>query len=75
MKTVKRMMIQEEGDDYILYGKTGTRLSDLGLGWFVGFIKVGDHPYVFATNINGSGTEAKNITLNILKKYHILSKN
>ncbi|MCP1357919.1 class D beta-lactamase [Aneurinibacillus migulanus] len=75
MKTVKRMMIQEEGDDYTLYGKTGTRLSDLGLGWFVGFIKVGDHPYVFVTNINGSGTEAKNITLNILKKYHILSKN
>ncbi|MBD5074736.1 class D beta-lactamase, partial [Xanthomonas citri pv. citri] len=33
MKIVKRMMIQEEGDHYTLYGKTGTRLTDMGLGW------------------------------------------
>ncbi len=39
MKTVKRMMIQEEGNHYTLYGKTGTRLSDMGLGWYVGFVK------------------------------------
>lgn len=74
MKTVKRMMIQEEGDHYTLYGKTGTRLSDMGLGWYVGFIKVDNHSYVFITNVDGSGTKAKNITLNILKKYNLMTE-
>lgn len=74
MKTVKRMMIQEEGDHYTLYGKTGTRLSDLGLGWFVGFIKADNSSYVFVTNIDSTGTTAKNITLNILKKYHLITE-
>ncbi len=74
MKTVKRMMIQVEGDHYTLYGKTGTRLSDLGLGWFVGFIKVDNRSYVFVTNIDSSGTKAKNITLDILKKYHLITE-
>jgi beta-lactamase class D len=74
MKTVKRMMIQEEGDHYTLYGKTGTRLSDMGLGWYVGFIKVDNHSYVFITNVDGSGTQAKNITLNILKKYNLITE-
>lgn len=74
MKTVKRMMIQEEGDHYTLYGKTGTRLSDFGLGWFVGFIKVDNRSYVFVTNIDGTGTKAKNITLDIFKKYHLITE-
>jgi beta-lactamase class D len=74
MKTVKRMMIQEEGDHYTLYGKTGTRLSDMGLGWYVGFIKVDNHSYVFITNVDDSGTKAKNITLNILKKYNLMTE-
>ncbi|MEE6449377.1 class D beta-lactamase [Gottfriedia acidiceleris] len=74
MKTVKRMMIQLEGDHEIVYGKTGTRLSDLGLGWFVGFIKVDNHSYVFVTNIDGTGTKAKNITLDILKKYQLITE-
>lgn len=74
MKTVKRMMIQAEGDHYTLYGKTGTRLSDSGLGWFVGFIKVDDRSYVFAANIDSTGTIAKNITLDILKKYQLITE-
>lgn len=74
MKTVKRMMIQEGGDFYTLYGKTGTRLSDLGLGWFVGFIETKHRTYVFVTNIEGSGSTAKTITLNILNKYNLLTK-
>ncbi|MFT9846398.1 class D beta-lactamase [Aneurinibacillus sp. REN35] len=71
MKTGKRMMIQQEEDDYTLYGKTGTR-SDNGLGWFVGFVDGGDRSYAFATNVDGTGTQAKNITFDILKKYHII---
>ncbi|MDQ0221131.1 class D beta-lactamase [Peribacillus cavernae] len=74
MKTVKRMMILEEGEHYTLYGKTGTRLSDLGLGWFVGFIKVDNRSYVFVTNIDNTGTKAKNITKDILKKYHLITE-
>lgn len=73
MKTVKRMMIQEEGDHYTLYGKTGTRLTDYGLGWFVGFITTDNHSYIFVTNVDASGTAAKNITTDILKKYHLMT--
>ncbi|WP_307894536.1 class D beta-lactamase [Bacillus swezeyi] len=74
MKTVKRMMIQEETDSYILYGKTGTRLSDMKLGWFTGVIKNGGRTYVFATNINGIGSNAKAITHSILKKYRLIDE-
>ncbi|WP_257351610.1 class D beta-lactamase [Pseudalkalibacillus decolorationis] len=73
MNTVKQMMIQKEGDDYTLYGKTGTRLSDLGLGWYAGFIETKGRDYVFVTNVAGTGTTAKNITLDILEKYHIIA--
>ena len=69
MKTVKRMMIQDEGDDYTLYGKTG---QGSGIGWYVGFIETDKKVYSFATNIVGTSTDAKDITLKILKKYHIM---
>ncbi|MFN0221775.1 MULTISPECIES: class D beta-lactamase [Paenibacillus] len=72
MKTVKRMMIQEEGDTYTLYGKTGTRLSDYGLGWYVGFLTGEKRSYVFVTNLKGSGSEAKAITLNLLREQRLL---
>ncbi|MCM3718983.1 class D beta-lactamase [Fictibacillus phosphorivorans] len=71
-KTVKRIMIQDDQDDYVLHGKTGTRLSDFGLGWFVGFIKTKKDTWVFAVNINGSGTEAKTITVETLKRKKII---
>lgn len=73
-KTVKRMMIQDEQDDYTLHGKTGTRLSDLGLGWYVGFIKTDKTTWVFAVNVNGSGTAAKNIALEALKQKNIMKE-
>lgn len=71
-KTVKRMMIQKENDNYVLYGKTGTRLSDNKLGWFVGFIKLKDSTWVFATNISDSGSEAMDITLKTLKQMKLI---
>ncbi|QOT01421.1 class D beta-lactamase [Brevibacterium sp. JNUCC-42] len=75
MKTVKRMIIQQDEDLYTLYGKTGTRATPPA-GWFVGFVKVEGHPYVFVTTVNGegdsSGVKAKNVTLQILKKYNML---
>jgi beta-lactamase class D len=30
--------------------------------------------YVFVTNIDSTGTKAKNITLDILKKYHLITE-
>lgn len=71
MKTVKRIMIQEEGDLYTLYGKTLTRLTNIG--WFVGFIKTEHGSYIFVTNVDDSGTKAKSITVNILKKYDLIT--
>jgi beta-lactamase class D len=71
-KTVKRMMIQDDQDEYIVHGKTGTRLSDFGLGWYVGFIETKKDTLVFAVNINGSGSEAKNIAIETLKQQRII---
>ncbi|GMA98192.1 class D beta-lactamase [Pelosinus sp. IPA-1] len=78
MKTVKRIMIQQEGDDYTLYGKTGSSglQNNISLGWYVGFVVVKGHPYVFATNIDSqadfAGYKAKELTINILKKYKLV---
>lgn len=69
MRTVKRMMIQKEEKHATLYGKTG---SGSGIGWYVGFIKHENKTYIFATNIEGTGLEAKEITYRILKKYHLI---
>ncbi|RJS62436.1 class D beta-lactamase [Bacillus sp. PK3_68] len=71
-KTVKRIMIQDEQDHYTLHGKTGTRLSDMGLGWYVGFIETKKETWVFAVNLSGSGTEAKNIAIEALKQVNII---
>ncbi|MBS7532035.1 class D beta-lactamase [Hazenella sp. IB182353] len=73
-KTVKRMMIQDEQDEYILHGKTGTRLSDLGLGWYVGFVENEQGIWVFAVNVDGTGTLAKNIMLKELEKRGIITQ-
>ncbi|WP_419160456.1 class D beta-lactamase [Rossellomorea sp. BNER] len=71
-KTVKRMMIQDDEDTYTLHGKTGTRLSDLGLGWYIGFVETKKDTWAFAVNINGSGTEAKEIAIKTLSQQNII---
>jgi beta-lactamase class D len=71
MKTVKRIMIQKKGDHYTLYGKTG---QGPGLGWYVGFIETENQAYSFATNIAGTSTDAKNITMDILKKHYLMAE-
>lgn len=70
MKTVKRIMIQKEGDHFTLYGKTG---QGSGIGWYVGFIVTDNGAYSFATNIAGTSTDAKNMTIDILKKYKLMT--
>ncbi|KAF0818223.1 Class D beta-lactamase [Bacillus sp. ZZV12-4809] len=73
-KTVKRIMIHDEQDHFILHGKTGTRLSDMGLGWYVGFVETEKGTWVFAVNIDGTGTEARNIALEVLKERKIIKQ-
>ncbi|MDF2815997.1 MAG: class beta-lactamase [Paenibacillus sp.] len=72
MKTIKRIMIDNEQDDYTIHGKTGTRLSDLGLGWYIGYVETDTATWVFATNVDSSGTTAKTITLECLEQLNIL---
>ncbi|NBC70244.1 class D beta-lactamase [Paenibacillus sacheonensis] len=72
MKTVKRIMIDNDQDDYTIHGKTGTRLSDMGLGWYVGYVETKKNVWEFATNIDGSGSTARNITLEGLESLHII---
>ncbi|AMM94531.1 class D beta-lactamase [Peribacillus simplex] len=74
MRTVKRIMINEEADSYVLHGKTGTRLSDMGLGWYVGYIETDKGKWAFATNTDGSGSKAKTITLDVLKDLDIIKE-
>ncbi|KPL58476.1 class D beta-lactamase [Rossellomorea vietnamensis] len=74
MRTVKRIMINDEQNDYTIHGKTGTRLSDYGLGWYTGYVETEKGEWVFAVNLDGSGTEAKNLTLEVLKKLNIIPK-
>nr|WP_307561151.1 class D beta-lactamase [Paenibacillus sp. V4I7] len=74
MKTVKRIMIDDEQDEYIVHGKTGTRLSDMGLGWYVGYIETNKDTWVFATNVAGSGTKAKQLTMESLEKMKIINE-
>lgn len=73
MKTVKRMMIQQEEPEYTLYGKTGSSAlgSDGATGWYVGYVVVKGHPFVFVTNLHTqeamAGQLAKKRTLDILQ--------
>lgn len=49
---IKRMIVIEENEEYILRGKTGwSRQNDIDNGWFVGYVEVQDKAYFFATNI------------------------
>ncbi|GBG55354.1 putative beta-lactamase YbxI [Sporomusaceae bacterium FL31] len=79
-KTVKRMLIQQEGDQYILYGKTGSSgmQNHHSVGWYVGFVTVQGHPYVFATNLDTqgefAGLKAKELTIAILKTYQLITQ-
>lgn len=49
---LKRVMITEQTDDYILRSKTGwTRLDGQDIGWWVGYVERENNSYFFATRI------------------------
>ncbi|MED3726717.1 class D beta-lactamase [Priestia filamentosa] len=76
MKKVKRIMIEKETGTYTLHSVKGSK-GEHKSGWYIGFVTVKGHPYVFVTNIEGSGksdesAQAKKITEKIFKKYDVL---
>jgi beta-lactamase class D len=72
MKTVKRIMIDKEEDEYTIHGKTGTRLADNGLGWYVGFVETEKDIWVFAANADASGSVVKNALLECLEDMNLI---
>ena len=52
---VKEMLVLEEGDGFVLSGKTGTAdvTPTRELGWLVGYVEVDDGVYVYALNVEG----------------------
>ena len=78
---VKRIMIEEQTDSYILRAKTGwTRDGGKDTGWWVGYVERKDNVFFFATRIIKNRNEInpdfirsrKEITRTILTQLHIL---
>ncbi|MBK8981219.1 MAG: class D beta-lactamase [Ignavibacteria bacterium] len=79
---MKRMMVINDNDEYILSGKTGWSVRDgNNTGWFVGYIETGGKVFYFATNVEPkAGYKMENfakvrsqITMDALKKPGILN--
>lgn len=75
---VKRIMIYDQTDDYVLRAKTGWGIiSKNNIGWFVGYVESKNNVYFFATNLEtkhpeeGYSSRIK-ITYNILKYLGII---
>jgi len=49
---VKDIMIEEKTDRYTLRTKTGWADADRSIGWYVGWIEIGDKNYIFVNNID-----------------------
>lgn len=69
MESVKEIMLQIQEEHFTLYGKTG---QGSGLGWFIGYLETKDNQYVFATNVKSTSAEAREVTLDILKRYNLM---
>lgn len=53
MQAVRDMLVLEEGDGYVLRGKTGwLDVPDPGLGWLVGWAERDGKAYVFSLNLD-----------------------
>lgn len=83
IKTVKKILVNEETEKSILSGKTGTYMDngDPKASWYVGYIVSDDIPYGFVTRLEKpdvgksgklGGWKAKEITKEILKEMNIL---
>ena len=75
---LKKIMIYEKTDQYIIRAKTGwaLRVKDQ-VGWFVGYVEKEDNVYFFALNIQTEKPEEgfvsrKEISFKILKELGVL---
>lgn len=75
---LKRIMIYEKTDEYIIRAKTGwaIRVKDQ-VGWFVGYVEKNDNVYFFALNVESKNPEEgfvsrKEITFKILKELGVM---
>lgn len=80
-KIVKKVMVTEQTDRYIISSKTGwTRQNNINTGWWVGYIEIKNNIHFFATRIlqdrkvNSSnfGMCRKEITYSIIKDLKII---
>ena len=65
-KTVREIVLLEQGENWQLYGKTGWQNApDPGVGWWVGWVRKAGRIYTFALNIDiqDSGDASKRIGL------------
>ncbi len=78
LNIVKNITILDSNANLVFRGKTGSgNFPDgkTGLGWFIGYISLGNNIYIFSTNILGedaNGKKAKEITIEILKSIKIM---
>jgi beta-lactamase class D len=79
MDIVCEMIVLEEGEAYTLSGKTGwTSRVASQIGWFVGYLEVGDRVYFFATNVEREesteslGWISREITEQVLREMDLL---
>lgn len=75
---LKRIMIYEKTDEYIIRAKTGWAIQVKDqVGWFVGYVEKNDNVYFFALNVESKNPEEgfvsrKEITFKILKGLGVL---
>jgi len=51
IKKVKEMIIEDEHDGYVFRAKTGWADFGIPVGWYIGYIEIKDHTYIFVNNI------------------------
>jgi beta-lactamase class D len=60
-KTVRDMVLMEEGDEWAIYGKTGWAMgTEPDLGWWVGWVEKEGKTHTFALNIDMPAEEDRN---------------
>ncbi len=78
IETVKRIMITDSTDTYIIHSKTGwSKQGNKQIGWFIGYVEKENNKWIFAMNIdivNKSDLKLrKEITYDILKCEKIIN--
>jgi beta-lactamase class D len=82
LEIVKKVMIGEQTENYIIRAKTGwTRENNMNTGWWIGYLETPKGVYFFATNLiqergynrDDFGACRKDITKNVFKQLKIIN--